>query len=287
MRLPVLNSKMSNNILVKKQLNNVTHLIGIEAAHVVHNAKAGQFVMVRVDEKGERIPLTIYDVDAKQGIVFLIFQEVGKSTIKLGQLNRGDKISDIAGPLGEPSPIKNYGKVVCVAGGVGIAEIYPLARALKESGNYVITIVGVRNRELLILTDELSRVSDELHIATDDGSFGFHGFVTDVLRPMIGKQKVDIVFAVGPIPMMSAVARLTKPKIKTIVSLNSIMVDGTGMCGSCRVSVGGETKFVCVDGPDFDAHMVDFDELSSRQNRFKDFEKESLEVYRKHVKCHK
>lgn len=275
-----------HKIIEKKRLNETTHLIVVEARHIVKNALPGQFIILRAGAKSERIPLTIYDTDKAKGTVSLIFQELGKSTKELGMLNSGDSISDILGPLGEPSPIKHYGTVICIGGGVGIAEIYPVARALKEKNNNVIVIIGSRNKDLLILKDELVGVSNELHISTDDGSLGHHGFVTDILKQILSQQKIDIIFAVGPIPMMKRVADITRPdNIKTIVSLNSIMVDGTGMCGSCRVTVKGKTRFVCVDGPDFDAHEVDFDELSKRQVRFDAQEKNSIKHYKQHRGC--
>jgi len=242
----------------------------IKAPLVAKKAQAGQFIILRIDEQGERIPLTIADYDRKEGTITVIFMEVGKTTKQLGTLNVGDSLLNFAGPLGEPSEIEKYGTVVCIGGGVGIAPLYPIIRALKQAGNYVITILGARNEKLLMLEKEIKEFSDELHICTDDGSEGKKGFVSDALQRLIdqGKQ-LKIVWAIGPVIMMKVVANLTKKyNIKTIVSLNPIMVDGTGMCGGCRVSVGGKTKFACVDGPEFDGHKVDFDNLMLRNRRF-------------------
>jgi ferredoxin--NADP+ reductase len=237
---------------------------------VAKKAQAGQFVILRIDEKGERIPLTIADYDREKGTITIIFMEVGKTTKQLGKLNVGDSIENFAGPLGIASEVKNYGTVVCVGGGVGIAPLYPIVRALKEAGNYVISILGAKNKALLLLEEEIESFSDELYITTDDGSKGHKGFVSDVLQKQIdSKEKIDMVMAIGPVIMMKVVADLTKKyQIKTLVSLNPIMVDGTGMCGGCRVSVEGKTKFACVDGPEFDGHEVDFNNLMLRNRRF-------------------
>ncbi len=265
-------------IVAKKELAPAVKSLTIDAPLIAKNARPGQFIIVRIDEKGERIPLTIAGLDVQQGTITTIFLEVGKTTRQLGSLNEGDAISDLAGPLGNPTEIKNYGGVVCVGGGVGVAPLYVIAKALKEAGNDVISIIGARTKELLIFEDEMKQASDELYIATDDGSKGHHGFVTEVLQELIAKQKIDMVLAVGPTVMMRAVANVTKPhNIKTVVSLNPLMVDGTGMCGACRVTVGGETKFTCVDGPEFDAHLVDFGELMSRQRTYLEEEKVALE----------
>ncbi|MCM8814040.1 MAG: sulfide/dihydroorotate dehydrogenase-like FAD/NAD-binding protein [Candidatus Omnitrophica bacterium] len=243
--------------------------LAIEAPDIARKAQPGQFVMVRSDEQAERIPLTVFRANPHAGTIELVVQEAGESTRRICAMPAGAEILDVLGPLGEATEIKQYGTVVCVGGGVGIAEIYPVAAALRQAGNRVISIIGARSLPLLILEAEMRQASDELLIATDDGSAGRKGFVTDILGELIGWQPPDIVFAVGPLPMMARVAEATRPAgIKTIVSLNAIMVDGTGMCGSCRVSVGGKVKFVCVDGPDFDAHQVDFKELSQRQKRF-------------------
>ena len=257
--------------IVKKQvLSDNVKLIGIKAPMVAKKAKAGQFIILRIDEKGERIPLTIADYDRKKGTITVIFMEVGKTTVQLGTMNVGDKILNFAGPLGVASEIENFGTVVCIGGGVGIAPLYPIIRELKKAGNNVISILGARNEKLLMLEKEIEEFSDELHVCTDDGSKGHKGFVSDVLQKLIDDGKeIKIVWAIGPVIMMKVVANLTKKYgLKTLVSLNPIMVDGTGMCGGCRVSVGGETKFACVDGPEFDGHLVDFDNLMLRNRRF-------------------
>jgi len=257
-------------ILEKKVLSEIVKLMKVKAPLVAKKAKPGQFVILRIDEKGERIPLTIADFDRKRGTVTIIFMEIGKTTKQLGKLNVGDYIENFAGPLGISSEIKKYGTVICIGGGVGIAPLYPIVRALKEAENYVISILGARTKRLLMLEDEIKDYSDELYIATDDGSLGHAGFVSDVLQKLINeKRKIDMVMAIGPVIMMKVVSDLTrKYNIKTLVSLNPIMVDGTGMCGGCRVSVGGKTKFACVDGPEFDGHQVDFDNLMLRNRRF-------------------
>jgi ferredoxin--NADP+ reductase len=253
----------------------------ISSPEIARKAKPGQFVVVRIDEKGERIPLTIADYDRDKGAITIVVQEVGKTTCQLGRLNSGDALSDVIGPLGIPTHIENIGTVVCVGGGVGIPPIYPIARGFKEFRNRVISIIGARTRELVIWEDRIGSVSDNLYITTDDGSYGRKGFVSDELQRIIeGKRKVDLVFAVGPTLMMRAVSEVTRAyKLKTIVSLNPIMVDATGMCGACRVSVGGKTKFVCVDGPEFDGHQVDFNQLLSRQRIYLKEEKEALHCY--------
>lgn len=257
-------------IVEKKVLSETVKLMKIKAPLVAKKAKAGQFIILRIDEKGERIPLTIADFDRKKGTITIIFMEVGKTTKQLGTLNVGDSIVNFAGPLGVPSEVKKYGTVVMIGGGVGIAPLYPVVKALKEEKNHVISILGARNKSLLMLEKEIDAVSDELFIATDDGSKGHKGFVSDVLQKLIDeKPRIDMVMAIGPVIMMKVVADLTrKYSIKTLVSLNPIMVDGTGMCGGCRVSVGGETKFACVDGPEFDGHLVDFKNLMLRNRRF-------------------
>ncbi len=277
-------------IISKKIISENLKSFEIEAPDIAKNAKAGQFVMFRIDEKGERVPLTIAASDKEKGIVRIIFQEVGKSTKKLGTLNAGDYIMDFVGPLGHPTEIKNYGTVVAVAGGLGTAEVLPVIQALKEAGNKIIAIVGARNKDLIILEDELKEVSDVLLFATDDGSRGKKGFVTDVLREVLETENINVVYAIGPVPMMKAVANLTREKnIKTLASLNPIMVDGTGMCGACRVTVDGKTRFACVEGPEFDAHKVNWDELISRLGLFRDMEKVSLEEFEhsRECKCHK
>ena len=257
-------------ILEKKVMSDTVKLMKIKAPLVAKKAVAGQFIILRIDEKGERIPLTIADYDRKQGTITVIFMEVGKTTKQLGTMKVGDKILNFAGPLGQPSEIEKYGKVVCIGGGVGIAPLYPIVRELKKAGNYVISILGARNEKLLMLEKEIEEFSDELHICTDDGSKGTKGFVSNILQNLIDDgEKINVVWAIGPVIMMKVVADLTKKyDIKTIVSLNPIMVDGTGMCGGCRVSIGGETKFACVDGPEFDGHLVDFENLMLRNRRF-------------------
>jgi len=246
----------------------------IEAPDIAAKALPGEFVVLMVVEEGERIPLTVVDRDKDKGYVTLIIQEIGFSTKLLGSLSAGGSIYALAGPLGHPTQIKNYGKLILVGGGVGIAEIYPVARGLKNAGNYVLSILGARTKDLLILEPELRAVSDEIYITTDDGSYERKGFVTDVLTELLTKSKdYKIVYTVGPIPMMRRVSSITKDYgLKTIVSLNSLMVDGTGMCGGCRVKVDDKAQFTCIDGPEFDAHQVDWDGLIKRSKVYKDKE---------------
>ena len=274
-------------IVEKKDLHETICLLKVKAERIASKALPGQFVLIRIDEKGERVPLTI--VEARDGLLTLIFQKVGKTTVHLGTLSKGDSLADVVGPLGRSSEIKKYGTVVCIGGGIGIAEEYPVAKAFKEAGNYCISIIGARTKSLLILEDEIRAVSDELLITTDDGSYGVKGFVIDELKKVIDRGKpISLVMAVGPVVMMKAVAEVTRPYgIKTLVSLNSIMVDGTGMCGACRVSVGGKTKFACVDGPDFDAHEVDFDLMIGRLKMYLGDEKRSLEEFEKRKAVHR
>lgn len=255
--------------------------IEIQAPRIAKKRKAGQFVMIRVGEHGERIPLTIAGSDPEKGTITIIVQGMGKSTRKLNLKETGDTIHDIVGPLGTPSHIENFGTAVSIGGGVGTAIAYPTAVALKEAGNFVITINGARSRDLVILENEMKAVSDEAYITTDDGSYGFHGFVTQKLQELIDSGKtIDYVLAIGPIPMMKAVAEVTRPYgIHTVVSLNPVMVDGTGMCGGCRVTVDNETRFACVDGPEFDAHKVDFKNLSDRNRMYLPEEKQSVETF--------
>jgi ferredoxin--NADP+ reductase len=257
-------------IIEKKVLSETVKMMKISAPLVAKKAKAGQFIILRIDEKGERIPLTIADYDRKNGTITVIFMEVGKTTKQLGKMEVGDSILNFAGPLGVSSEIKKYGTVVMIGGGVGIAPLYPIVRELKKASNHVISILGARNEKLLMLEKEINEFSDEFYICTDDGSKGQKGFVSDVLQKLIDEgHKIDMVMAIGPVIMMKVVADVTRPhKIKTLVSLNPIMVDGTGMCGGCRVSVGGEVKFACVDGPEFDGHLVDFKNLMLRNRRF-------------------
>jgi ferredoxin--NADP+ reductase len=257
-------------ILEKKVMSETVKLIKIKAPLVAKKALAGQFIILRIDEQGERIPLTIADYNRKKGTIAVIFMEVGKTTKQLGTMKVGDKLLNFAGPLGQPTEIEKYGTVVCIGGGVGIAPLYPIVRELKNAGNYVISVLGARNEKLLMLEKEIEEYSDELHICTDDGSKGIKGFVSNILQNLIDSgKKIDIVWAIGPVIMMKVVASLTKKhNIKTIVSLNPIMVDGTGMCGGCRVTIDGKIKFTCVDGPEFDGHKVDFDNLMLRNRRF-------------------
>ncbi|MDR2708664.1 MAG: sulfide/dihydroorotate dehydrogenase-like FAD/NAD-binding protein [Elusimicrobiota bacterium] len=268
-------------IISKQQLASNITSFWISAPDIAKNAKAGQFIIFRIDQYGERVPLTIAGQDKQKGLIRIIFQHAGKSTLWLSTLNEGDSIRDLLGPLGHPTEIENYGTVCIVSGGVGTAEILPVIDALRAAGNRVVSIVGARTKELLLLEDDIRKASTELIVATDDGSYGVKGFVTNVLADVLQKEKVNIVYAIGPAVMMKAVAALTKDKgVKTLASLNPIMVDGTGMCGACRVSVGGKTKFACVDGPEFDAHEVDWQELLSRLGAFKDLEKVSLDEFK-------
>ena len=271
-----------NKITEKFHLSeNVVKMV-IEAPGIAKKRQAGQFIVLIIDEKGERIPLTIVDSDVEKGTIAIIFQVVGKTTACLAALDKGDSISEVQGPLGNPTEIDNFGTVVCVGGGVGVGVVYPIAVALKKTHNRIISIIGARTKDLLILEDEMRDTSDELMVATDDGSYGFHGFVSGVLQNLIDSdEKIDRIFAIGPVPMMRVVCDVTRPyKVKTIVSLNPIMVDATGMCGACRVSVGGQTRFACVDGPEFDGHEVDFDLLTARLRMYLDQERESMERYR-------
>ena len=268
-----------HRIVSKKELAPKIKLLEIEAPEVANKAQAGQFVILRIDKKGERFPLTIVDWNREKGTIMLIFLEIGVSTERLGSLRVQDEIMDVIGPLGNPSEIADFGSVCIIGGGVGTASAYPIARAFKEAGNKVVSIVGAKTAGLLILEHEMSNVSDELLISTDDGTKGQRGFVSDVLKGLIQKgYAFNVVYAIGPTVMMRAVAETTRPfGIKTIVSLNPIMVDGMGMCGACRVSVGGATRFACVDGPEFDAHKVDFGELLKRQMAYVTEEKMALQ----------
>ncbi|MEM2027656.1 MAG: sulfide/dihydroorotate dehydrogenase-like FAD/NAD-binding protein [Candidatus Bathyarchaeia archaeon] len=268
-------------IVEKEEIAPKIKLVKVLAPEVSRKAQPGQFVILRVDEKGERFPLTIADWNPEDGTITLVFLEVGVSTRKLGELNEGDIILDVLGPLGNPTEMKNYGTVCVVGGGIGIAAAYPIARAFKRFGNKVVSIIGARSANLLIFEREMVDFSDELYVSTDDGTKGYKGFVSDVLKMLIQRgYKFDMVYAVGPAMMMKAVAETTRPYgIKTIVSLNPIMVDGMGMCGACRVTVGGKTRFACVDGPEFDAHEVDFGELIKRQTTFLREEKAALEYW--------
>lgn len=265
---------MGYKILSKKEICPNQYELVIEAPYVVRNAQAGQFIIFRAEENGERVPLTIADIDKSTGALTIVFMAVGYSTKKLAELKEGDYIPDIVGPLGKPTSIKKYGTVVCLAGGYGAAPCYLIAKAFKEAGNKVYMIMGARNKNLIFWADKMKNACTELFITTDDGSLGEKGFVTGVLERIINQEKVDYTIAVGPMPMMRAVAELTRDKnIYTEASMNPIMVDGTGMCGACRVTVGGEVKFACVDGPDFDAHKIDFDEVINRTKLYKDYER--------------
>ncbi len=263
-------------ILEKKALGPGMWYMRIQAPLVARRAMPGQFIMFRITEEGERVPLTIADFDRQEGWVSIIFQEVGFSTKQLGRLEQGDHILDFAGPLGQPSVLDGFKKVLCIGGGVGIAPLYPQIKQLSQAGASVSVIIGARSKDYIILEEEIKGLSDSLYIATDDGSYGQKGFVTDILKDLITKQasKYDLVIAIGPLVMMKAVADFTRAfAIPTRVSLNPIMVDGTGMCGGCRVTVGGQTKYACVDGPEFDGHLVDFDEAMRRQGMYKQEER--------------
>ena len=268
-------------ILLKQDLVPNIHLFKIAAPDVAKKAQAGQFVVIRIDENGERIPLTIADWDREEGSVTIVFMEVGTTTHRLASLKTGDSITNFVGPLGLPTHIEKFGTVVCVAGGFAVATIMPIARALKEKGNKVNSIMGARNKNLIFWEDELRNVSDRLIVTTDDGSYARKGLVTEPLQELLkGNERIDRVIAIGPSIMMKFSAKTTQPfGVKTIVSLNPIMVDGTGMCGCCRVSVGGVTKFACVDGPDFDGHQVDWDLLFARQRIYLNEEKISFEQW--------
>ena len=260
----------------------------VKAPEIAKAHHAGQFIILIVDEHGERIPLTIADKDASKGTISILFQEVGKSTMCLGLLNKGDRIHHMAGPLGKPTHVEKLGTVVCVGGGIGIAPVHPIAKAMKDAGNKVISILGARSKDLLIYEEKMRNASHEIRITTDDGSFGRHGFVTDELKHMIEVEKIpiDLVVVIGPPIMMKFVCKVTEPyKIRTFASLNTIMVDGTGMCGACRVTVGGKTKFVCVDGPEFDGHQVDFEEMMMRQRQYLTEEKLAKEKCEKQTCC--
>ncbi len=265
---------MGYKLLEKKELDENLYEIKVEAPYIVKRAQAGQFIILRIDENGERIPLTIADINKEKNELTMVFMAVGYSTKKLAQLVVGEEIHDLAGPLGIPTEIKNYGTIVCIAGGYGAAPAYLMAKALKEAGNKVYIIVGARNAGLIFWQEKMKTVSDKYFITTDDGSLGKKGLVTNQLTELMQQEEINHVITIGPVPMMRAVAELTRPqKINTTASMNTIMVDGTGMCGSCRLTVGGEVKFACVDGPDFDAHQVDFDEIIKRISIYKDQEK--------------
>ncbi|MBN1419088.1 MAG: sulfide/dihydroorotate dehydrogenase-like FAD/NAD-binding protein [Planctomycetes bacterium] len=267
-------------ILGKERVAQRTVAITVRAPDVARAARAGQFVILRNTEEGERYPLTIADFDAAAGTIDLVFAELGAATMELGRFEPGDAILDLVGPLGTPSEIRTFGRVTAIGGGVGIAAIHPIARALREAGNHVTSIIGARSASLLFWQNRMARASDHVLVATDDGTSGRKGLVTDILADLIASgPPIDRVVAVGPTPMMRAVAEATRPHgIRTIVSLNPIMVDGTGMCGGCRVDVGGRKRFACVDGPEFDAHLVDFEGLMARQRAYKREEEEACRL---------
>lgn len=253
----------------------------IEAPRIARKQKPGQFVILRLHDHGERIPLTIKGSNPEDGTIFLVVQSIGKTTYLMNSLEAGDSILDIVGPLGKPSDIENFGRVVVIGGGVGTAIALPTAKALKEAGNHVTAIIGGRTKELVILEEEVRSASTETFIMTDDGSYGDKGLVTDKLNEILAGEKPALVLAIGPVPMMKAVAEATRPhQVKTVVSLNSIMVDGTGMCGGCRVVIDGKSEFACVDGPEFDAHRVDFAVLTQRNSMYREYEQKSLQEFK-------
>lgn len=276
---------MLYRVVRKEKPADIVTLFEIEAPAIAAKARAGQFVIVRLAEDSERIPLTLADWNPEAGTITIIFQHVGASTNELAMVEEGEAIKDVVGPLGRATEIERFGTVACVGGGIGVAELRPIARAMKEAGNYVISIIGARDKPLLVLEDEMRAASDELYVTTDNGSYGRRGFVSDVLREFLESgRKIDLVYAIGPVPMMRVVADLTRPYgLKTLVSLDAIMIDGTGMCGACRVTVGGRTRFTCVDGPDFDAHEVDWNELVARKSMYIPQEREALAQFKE--KC--
>jgi ferredoxin--NADP+ reductase len=274
-------------ILAKESLGPVTKLYEVRAPVVAQKARAGQFVIVRLKEEGERIPLTVADYDRERGTITLVVQELGKTTLEMSTFEVGDHLASFTGPLGIPSEIENYGTVLCVGGGVGIAPVFPIARDLKEAGNKVISIIGARTKGLLFWEEKMRSVSDELLVTTDDGSYGRHGVVTLPLKEMLESERpIDHIWCIGPAIMMKFSMLTIQPfGVPTTVSLNSIMVDGTGMCGACRVEVGGQTRFVCVDGPEFDGHQVDWDQLLARQRIYLEQEKQAVERWHQQCQC--
>lgn len=272
-----------HRVIQKKQLNSEICLLELEARDIALSAQAGQFVVLRVDETGERFPLTLYDWDKTKGTIQVVCQAIGVSTKKLCSLSKGGNVLDIAGPLGNAANTETNGKVICIGGGVGTAEAYPIAKAMSSAGGDVTVIIGARTKDLVICEKEIKEFCDKVYVTTDDGSSGQKGFVTDVLKDLLnGKEEYELVFAIGPVIMMKMVSEMTRrEKIHTLVSLNSIMIDGTGMCGGCRILYGGKTKFACVDGPEFDGHFVDFEDLTRRQGRYKGKEKNALDHYGK------
>ncbi|MEN6401019.1 MAG: sulfide/dihydroorotate dehydrogenase-like FAD/NAD-binding protein [Armatimonadia bacterium] len=270
-----------HEIVEKRELAPNTYLIRVRAPLIAKKRKAGQFVIVMLDKDSERIPLTIVDSSLEEGTITLVFQAVGRSTMRIAELQVGDALEEIAGPLGQPTHIEKYGLCIVVGGGYGVAPVVPIARALSEAGNTVVAINGARTKDAVILVEELEKFCSRVEICTDDGTLGHHGMVTDILGQMLQEYpKVDFVLAIGTAPMMRAVANMTRePGVPTMVSLNPIMIDGTGMCGGCRVEVGGERKFACVDGPEFDGHKVDFEKLMARQKVYRDHESEARAQY--------
>ncbi len=267
-----------NKIIRKVHFSENVIMFEVEAPLIAKSRKAGHFVMVKIGEKGERIPLTIAGADIQKGTITLVVQRMGVSSTKLCNLNEGDFITDMVGPLGKATHIENFGTVVCACGGVGTAPMLPIVDALKKAGNKVITVLAARTKDLIILEEQMHELSDEVIVMTDDGSYGTKGLVTNGVESVINREKVDLCVTIGPAIMMKFVSLLTKKyEVPTLASLNTIMVDGTGMCGACRVSVGGKTRFVCVDGPEFDAHQVDFDEMLMRLGGYKDIEREEME----------
>ena len=261
---------MTYKIIKKEKLAHRITRMEIEAPDIVSHARPGQFVVVISHPEAERIPLTIADLDPQKGSVTLVIQEIGHSTTRLTQMIAGENIYGLLGPLGKATHVSLLGTIICVGGGVGVAEMIPIARAFKNAGNRVVAIIGARSKDLIILEEELKTVSHQIHVATDDGSYGVKGLVTDVLKNVLAQEACHLVYTIGPVPMMKAVAEMTRPdKIKTIASLNPIMVDATGMCGACRCKVEGKTVFACLDGPEFDAHQVDFEEIGKRLKFFK------------------
>jgi ferredoxin--NADP+ reductase len=252
----------------------------IEAPRIAAKVRPGQFVILKANETGERIPLTVSDSDVEKGTITIIYMVVGKSTALFKALQVGDGFQDVIGPLGKPTHIEKLGNVVCVGGGTGVAVLYPITRGFKNAGNNVISIIGARNKDLLILEEKMKSASTEFNVCTDDGSYGHKGFVTEVLKDVLDNNKIDLVVAIGPVPMMKFVSKITKTyNVKTLVSLNPIMIDGTGMCGGCRVSVGGKTQFACVDGPEFDGHQVDYDGLMNRLRAYQEDEKKAYDAH--------
>lgn len=273
---------MENEIIFKKEIAPSIKIIKVKAPLIAEKSKSGQFVILRVNENGERIPLTLIDWNSQEGTITLVFKEVGASTKELGELEVGDTIHDIVGPLGKPSKISFYGKVCIIGRGVAIAAAYERARKLKEVGNNITSIISARTSKLLIYKEEIKRISDRLYIVTDDGSEGIKGYANDILKKLLeSNEKFDLVYAVGAITLMRNISSVTKPyKMKTIVNLNPLMIDGTGMCGCCRVTIGGKPKFACVDGPEFDAHLVDFEELRARVHMYDEDERNTLKIVR-------